>query len=74
MNEDKKYVIGRKRKDALYKSIDDNIMDFRIKVKQWCDKNGVKSIPYNTLDDMLFRLNVTTPQKALEALRKTEKE
>ncbi len=74
MSEDKKYVIGRKRKDALYKAIDDNIMDFRIKVKQWCDSNGVKSIPYNTLDDMLFRLYVTTPQKALDSLRKKEKE
>ena len=55
--------ISKKSKDKLYSTIDREIMDVRIKIRQKME--GYDALRED-IDNILFQLNISTPKKSIE--------
>lgn len=57
---------SKKTKDKLYSLIHEEIMKCRIEVKKECNELGLSEKVSDSIDAILYYLNNTCPQKAID--------
>ncbi len=67
---DKTYSISKKKTDALYKVVSDDILDARIAITKVLDNDHWRV--GKAIDNILSRLQMETSQKAIDLFKKKQ--
>jgi len=65
-------LISKKKTEELYSDVSNTIMDARIQIKLYMDKNNL-SKHYDAIDDIMFKCESKASKKAIDLFIKPKK-